>query len=594
MPIRLKRKVAKARVTPQLSQTNKSYRNDSFAGGIYDVAGNTATLSNSTDLERLEKDLFGLFEISDNPNYYVVQGDILGHAEVRIVEPVFAYKDLIKLYYSSTILQQCVDSMVTNIESYGVDLEYIGEEGKEDTRAAQNEKTRIKRILNTLTSDGRSIQEHRAASRVDKEVFGSRHFEVIRDAAGRVVSFDHISTSTLRVTTREKSITVVPFYDTETGTFKELRRRFRRFVQIADDGRKTWFKEYGDPRSIDPSTGKVNDELEIEDEATEIYADFRYTPGTPYGIPRWSGAIPSLLGSREAEMVNLNFFRDNAIPAMAVMVSGGALTEESFEKINQYIAGVRGAASMNRIVVLEAMTDGAEAAAIDGSQPAPRITMEPLLSERQHEGLFAGYINEAERKTRSAFRLPPIYIGSAQDYNRASAFASVLTADQQIFIPERLAWDDLFERVVLSTHKIKFWRVKSSGPGLQDPAEVARIVNSLGREGALTANIAIKLANRYLDADIRPVMDDWGNMPFSIVMQHVKEGKVYAGLDDFEEVINENLPEEEDDELDMRDANVPLVKMSRRLLNAISNTMDDKLQEALQSIADTHAGNEFQ
>ena len=477
--------------------------------------------------------------------------------------------------------------MVTNIESYGTELEYIGPEGQEDSRAAQNEQNRIKRLLGTLTSDGRPLSKHREDSRVDYEVLGARCFEVIQDAVGRVVGFDHVTTVNMRMTSKEKDYTDVWVTDPETGARKQIKRRFRRFVQIGDMGKKTWFKEFGDPRKIDPTTGKVNNSLPIEDEATSIFFDGRYCPGTPVGVPRWAGAIPALLGSREAEMVNLNFFRDNAIPAMAILVSGGALTEESFDKIESYIAGVRGAKSMNRIVVMEAVAEGTEAAAIDGSLPAPKVDIKPMLSERQHEGLFEKYIKEGERKARSSFRLPPIYIGSAEEYNRASAFASVLTADQQIFVPERTAWDKMFENIVLSTHNIRFWRVRSAGPGLQDPQEVARVVNSLGREGALTPNIAIKIANRYLDADIRPVMDEWGNIPFNVVMQHLKDEKVIKGLDIFEEQLNDAVPPDPEDEADPNDPTPTMQKTLRRLLDSATEGLAHQLDEVQQSIAST-------
>ncbi len=585
MATKTRRKISvNKRVKPTAAprKVRNEYRN--FIGGVADdITGNAAELAELTDLASMNKGMFGLFE-DTSPNYSVIYGDIMEQHQLRVIEPVYAYRDLLKLFHSSTILRQCVDSYVTNIESYGLELEYIGPDGQDTGRAAKNEKNRIERLLSVLTSDGRTLGKHREASRVDKEILGARCFEVIQDATGRVVTFDHVPASTIRMTSREKEYTELYVTDASTGARKKIKRRFRRFVQVGDGGKKTFFKEYGDPRSINPTTGKVDNTLPIEDEATSIYYDSMYCPGTPCGVPRWAGAIPSLLGSREAEMVNLNFFRDNAIPAMAILVSGGALTEESFDKIESYIAGVRGQKSMNRIVVMEAVSEGAEAAAIDGSLPAPKVDIKPMLSERQHEGLFKDYIKESERKARSAFRLPPIYIGSAEEYNRASAFASVLTADQQIFVPERMAWDEMFENVVLSTHNLNYWRVRSAGPGLQDPQEVARVVNSLGREGALTPNIAIKIANRYLDADIRPVTDEWGNVPFSIISQYVKDGKVLDGLDIFEEELNEVVTPPEDEAVQEGNV-VPFKKMLQALLDDVTGVLEDKLDDALQSIA---------
>lgn len=579
----------KIRLTKKSSETSKSRlaSKDPAIGGFHRPIGYTSGLQDALEVENITKNVYGIFDTNYNPHYSVVEGDIITpEGGLRIIEPVYAYKDLLKVYYSSSILRQCVDSYRTNIEAYGLVVEYTGPEGQESSRAAQNEKMRLMRLLGTLTSDGRTLKQHREDSRVDYEVLGGRCFEIQRDAAGRVVGFDHVPTATMRMTNREKEYTPITYTDPMSGAIRAGYKRFCRFVQIDEYGKKTWFKEWGDPRMIDPATGKVNNALSIEEEATEIYYQALYSPGTCYGVPRWVGALPAMLGAREAEMVNLNFFRDNAIPAMAVLVSGGALTEESFEKIKSYIDGVRGQKSMNRIVVLEAMADAGEMAALDGSLPAPRVDMKPMMSERQHEGLFKDYIADGAEKARSSFRLPPIYIGSAQDYNRASAFASMLTADEQIFQPERMSWDDMFHRVVLSTHGLRYWRAKSTGPGIKDPQEVARIINSLGREGALTANIAIKIANRYLDANIEPVMKDWGDIPFSLVMQYVKAGKTIDGLDIFEEELDQVLPPEEDDPLDNRDANLPLQKSLRRLLDNVVTKMQDDLDEAVNNIED--------
>lgn len=583
-------KIRKTQPANKVKTRQDRLHENSISGGQRDVIGFTAGLADATDLEKMQKGIYGLFEGGGNPHYQVIYGNIMdSQGNWRVIEPIYAYRDLLKILACSTILRQCIDAYVTNIESYGMELEYVGPDGEQDSRAARNEKARIWRVLGTLTSDGRSLTQHRERSRFDKETLGARCFEIIRDAAGRVVGFDHVETCSIKPTSKDKVFTQSIVTDPMTGTSKAVERRFRRYLQVTEEGRKVWFKEYGDPRSINPETGEVDNSLEIEDQATELYYDSIYTPGTPVGVPRWAGAIPALLGSREAEMVNLNFFRDNAIPALAVLVSGGALTEESFEKIDQYITGVRGASSMNRIVVMEAVSDGAEAAAIDGSLPAPKVDIKPMLSERQHEGLFQNYIGDAERKVRETFRLPPVYVGSAEEYNRASAFASIMTAEQQVFIPERKAWDYMFDRVVLSTHNLRYWKVRSAGPGMQDPAEVARVVNSLGREGALTPNIAVKLANRYLDADIPIITDEWGDVPFNVIMSYIDQGDTIPGLDIFEERVNEAVENdpllvEQEEEEDGTRALTGTSKSLRRLLNKVYGKMQHQLDDAVQSI----------
>lgn len=578
------------KIKPNPKAQEKQRTRNAFAGGqtggLPMTIGHTASLSDTLDAEIISKGIFG--DDTHSPHYTVVEADISGEPHTSIVPTVFNYRDLLRIFMNSTVLRECVDSIRTNVESYGFDMEYIGPTGQQQSRASLNEQMRLERLLQSLTSDGRDLRQHREDSRIDKEVLGARAFEVIEDAVGRVVSFEHVPMVTLRMTRKDRVPTQIEVPDAN-GRMTIRSRRFRRFVQTRSDGKRTYFKEFGDPRPIDPKDGSVNPALPIEDQATAIYYDAIYFPGNPCGVPRWVGAIPALLGAREAEMVNLEFFRDNAIPAMAVLVSGGALTEESFEKIEAYISGVRGRQSMNRIVVLEATAEGSDAAAIDGSLPAPRVDLKPMLSERQHEGLFKNYVDEAERKARQAFRLPPVYIGSANDYNRASAFASMMTADQQIFVPERMSFDFMFDRIVMSSHNFRYWRIRSAGPGLTDPQEVARIVNSLGREGAFTPNMAIKLANRFLDADIPLIKEDWGNVPYSATAALIKSGKEVPGLDFFVEVANEQLPPadgEDPNPADPANDNMdPVQKIIRRIADDVSDQLAGQLDEIMQSIA---------
>ena len=53
------------------------------------------------------------------------------------------------------------------------------------------------------------------------------------------------------------------------------RKRFRRYVQIRD-GKRVYFKEFGDPRLINARTGKVDDNAEVP--ATEIIHFKLYCP----------------------------------------------------------------------------------------------------------------------------------------------------------------------------------------------------------------------------------------------------------------------------------------------------------------------------
>lgn len=467
----------------------------------------------------------------------------LGATGNQPIRPMYDFNMLAALVQKSNILRQCIEAYVVNIESFGYTLEYIGPEGEEGSEEAKAEKVRLESFL-ALPNAEQSLRTMRERSRWDMETYGARAFEIIRNPQGEITSMVHVPSFSLRMTRREADPVMVEVSipnpaDPSQTIDKTLPRFFCRYVQLTASGmRRVYFKEFGDPRSIDPTDGTVNDTLSIEDQATEILYLNIYTPGHIYGLPRWIGNVPAILGSRESEMVNLNFFRENAIPAMAVLISGGTLTQDSFEIIEQYLNQVKGQKAMQRILLLEASADDT-AGSVDHGPTAPKIDMKPMISERQQEGLFQDYDQKNQQKIRSSFRLPPIYAGRAEDYTRASAQASILTAENQIFIPERQAFDDIMNTYILRSYNPRFWRYKSMGVPVTDPESLATMLEAFEKSGALTPNIVIKIANKMLGVDIKPVMEDWGDYPFSAVMSYINKGAMIEGLDDFvKEIMN--------------------------------------------------------
>lgn len=455
------------------------------------------------------------------------------------LNPSFSFEQLAKIVQGSNTLRQCIESYVVNIESYGHTLEYIGAEGKEDKPQVQAEKVMLESFLSNCSPE-LSLREIRERSRWDMETYAVRFFELSRDRAGRFVLFDHVPGMTMRRTRRETIPTDVVIEvpnpaDPSQMIKKTATRNFCRFVQMsygAGGWKKVYFKEFGDPRSISPENGEVDNSLSVEQQATEILMLNLYTPGQVYGLPRWFGQLPSILGSREAEIVNLNFFKENAIPAMVVLCSGGALTKTSFDAVDQYMNAIRGKKAMNRILVLEAQADDVTGS-IDKSAGSTRVDMKPMGSDRQQDALFSKYDDANQAKVRSSFRLPPIYTGRAEDYTRASAFASMITAEQQIFQPERSSFDDMMNQKILRTYRPKYWKFKSGGIPIVDPDVMGNMILALDETGALTPNAVIKIANRVLGVEIKPVAEDWGDFPFQATLQYINQGKDVPGLTEY-------------------------------------------------------------
>jgi len=459
----------------------------------------------------------------DDPFKDLYTGGGLGGA-LNIIEPAYNLYALMRLPQENSILAQCIDAMATNVDGHGHMLYYVGPEGKETTPSARKEKAKLAQLLDYPNEDY-TFGELRNRLRRDYETLGFFTMETPRDKKKQIVGLNHLPAHTMRRTARDTQTTRVtmtlPRGEQESVT---VDKRFCRFVQMIGN-RKVFFKEFGDPRTIDPNTGLVNNSLSLEDSATEVIFYSRYTPGLPYGVPRWFNQLPAIMGGRQAELTNLDFFKENAIPAMVLLVSGGLVTEESITAIENSFRNARGRKSMNRVAIVEVGGD-VSTASESGAIPVPRVELKPLQGDRQGDALFANYENANEEKIRSSFRLPPIFLGKSTDYTFATARTSYEIAEGQVFRPERKLFDDMINRLVLSTYNPVFWQFRSMPPRLAAREDIIRAVNVFERVGALTPNVAIQMANEFFDLEITPVGEFWGDYPFALVQTLAQTGQL--------------------------------------------------------------------
>jgi len=451
----------------------------------------------------------------------------------NILQPPYNPYTLMRFPNENNTLRQCIDAMVVNIESMGYRLEYTGPEGQDDSKEARAEKVRLEALLDQPNGEY-GLLELRERRRRDYETYGYCYLEVCRGAyTTEILSFYHVSAHTMRLTALDAKPTEVNIWLNRDGKFirTKVQRRFRRFVQEVGT-KKIYFKEFGDPRNISSANGEVLPSNSTEEAATEILMSSLYSPGTPYGTPRWINQLPAVMGSRESELTNLQFFKDNAIPAMAVLVSGGQLTSDSITEIEEHINAVQGRKSIHRVMVLEA--EGYEkSTAADKSIPAPKLEIKPLIHDRQNDALFQEYDKNNQAKVRSSFRLPPIFIGRSEDTTYATAQSSLVMAEAQIFGPERNKVDDLFNFTLLADGEGKppqYWGFRSNPPRIVDPATIVTALSTLDTLGALTPNIAIGIANELFDLSINTVTHTWGDFPFSMSQKLLDKGEL-SGLE---------------------------------------------------------------
>lgn len=439
--------------------------------------------------------------------------DNSANASVWISHPV-DMRGLKELVDDSTILPQCIKAYKNNIAGFGMSVHYMSDYD-EETAEMKAEWTQLEEIVNLLNMDIMAKEVFENVIR-DRETYGIAYCEVIRDFSGDVVQLEFIiDTPSVDMTyPLEPYMDVEYYYKGKTVARKKKFRKFRQ--QIA--GKTVYFKEFGDPRIMDKKTGTYleegGDPIEYDNQANEII-EFRIG-SMPYGEVRWIGQVLTVDGNRRAEVLNNNYFREGRHTPLMIVVKGGTLSDESFDKLKSYMAEIKGENGQHAFVVLETESNE-NATALDGEKQAD-IEIKDLASILQKDELFQEYQENGRKKTQSAFLLPDLYVGYTTDFNRATAQTAMEVTEKQVFQPERtsLAWT--VNNRLLNGYRFRYVEVKFDDPDITNPDDIQKILNITERAGGLTPNLAKEVTYNTLGKDgCEDYEGDWGDIPLQYV-----------------------------------------------------------------------------
>jgi PBSX family phage portal protein len=465
----------------------------------------------------------------------------------QVIPPPFDLLTLAMLPEQNTELLPCVQAMEVNIEAFGHRLvpRMKGEVSASIRAAMQAERMRLENFFAYVSMED-SLIETRRKRRVDLETTGNGYLEVIRNAAGDIQSLRHLPSYQMRLSKLDdEPIKVdVPILRVRPDLSVEVVRvpwwrRFRRYVQsraiyagnlsYVGGYKVRWFKAYGDPRVYDCDTGELvpaDKAASFPDErrANEVLHTGLYSARTPYGLPRFIGNLLSILGDREAESINFQTFKNNNIPSMMLLVSNGQLTEGTIGRIRDFVESqIQGSGNYSKFLIVEA--EGLEEGE-DGGQV--KVEVKPLTGEQHKDALFQKYSKNNQDKVRRAFRLPPIMIGSAEDYTRSTAETSRRLADEQVFAPEREAFDDIVNRLLFPDMGITHWKFRSNTPNTTDNVELVRILGGAEKTGGMTPRIARMMLEDILGQEL-PLFpsefEEKADLPFSLLMAEAVKNK---------------------------------------------------------------------
>lgn len=386
------------------------------------------------------------------------------------ISPRYSAKTLMEWYEKSNALRQNVDAYAVNIDGHGytyepeIDLEADNTDDQiraiiqleqaesldsvdavdpePDEIAARKKKLadEQRKELLLLQSffeyccDESSFVVLRKTLRQDIEACGYGFQEITRNAKGQPARFKYIEAQTVFLLPMDAFPT--EWKETRRTASKSLKKAtmstfFRRYIQRIGTS-KIYFKQYGDPRVVSALTGKYYSDLEAlktaepgdvtqgkaaGKPATEIKHFNVHSPLTPYGVPRWIGNLLSVLGARASEEVNYAYFENKSVPPLALLVSGGKLSQDSTDKIRDFITNeIKGKDNYHKILILEAMGESGNAFENGGQ---PKIELKPLTEAQNSDALFQNYDERSMDKVGMSFRLPRMLRGDTRDFNRS-------------------------------------------------------------------------------------------------------------------------------------------------------------------------------
>jgi PBSX family phage portal protein len=382
------------------------------------------------------------------------------------LQPPFDPQVLLNLAQTNNTLNQCVEVMEVNIDGTGYDFV----KADEKVEMNQEELGKIKGLFDEPYPQ-HSFSKIRRKIRRELESVGYAYLEVLRSVAGEIVGFRNMTTHNVRMVKLDDPV-LVKRKLIRNGKEVELQlwSRERRFVQRVAATTMVYYKEFGVERDLNRETGKwagtsPEEQCPPDKKATElimigVHPDIQ----TPYFVPRWVNQMPSVVGSRKAEEQNLEFFDAGGMPPAIVFIQGGTLAGDAADQLRNYLSGKN--KNKHRAVVVEAQSSSGS---LD-SAGAVQVKVERFGGEKGNDMLFEKYDTKTEEHVRVGFRIPPLFLGKAADYNFATAITTYMVAEAQVFKPERDLFDELINTTILRSLGIKTVKLKSKPITLQDVA----------------------------------------------------------------------------------------------------------------------------
>ena len=372
------------------------------------------------------------------------------------------------------------------------------------------------------------FEELRRRKTRDREQVGQGAIEISRDSRGDPETLGYIPGHTIYPVEGmspwmelEEKFKVSPI----SSRVRMRKRRFRTYVQVVKGtiDAPVYFKQFGDPRTVSRITGKAYKDPAAMKKAepkapaaNELLYFPIHSPSTVVGVPRWVGQIRNVEGMRAAEETNYLYFDNKSVPVGAWICENGTLGPSMSQALIDYMKGVKGRDAFHRSVVIELAV---EPHGRDETPPDKRLRWESFMSDQRTDAAFLEYCKACRDQVGSAFRLPPLLRGEApSELTRANSYASLEFAEQQVFAPERRAFDWVINKYIMPSIGCELVKFTSKGPVTADAESVSAAVQIFATQGGLVPGDVRKAAAQVLSMDLPPIEQDWVKQPLALTL----------------------------------------------------------------------------
>lgn len=400
------------------------------------------------------------------------------------------------LMEQNTRLASCIRAFAGNTVGYGWDIVPVDELTEDTPPEMLTEIEREKAILKEFfksPNDEMPTTTLMKLMKTDEESTGNGYIEVWRDVEGKPRGMAHVPSHTCRVM-----------------------KGGRGYAQIRA-GSRVYFKNFGDPRIMDSETGEFLSErdgtwldeektIPFSQRANEIIHFKIYSPRSSYyGIPRYVAASPAISGNRLAAMRNVNFFDNDAVPRMLITVSGGELTASTMQNLKQFFKKeARGVFNAHRVAVLQAEKKQVSIQKEGGV----KIEVHPLTVGKTDDASFMSYRKANDSEVREAFGIAEIFLGTAEDVNRATALVTQKTTNEQVFEPDISEKEYRINHTIVKAFGVRLVKFVFKRPKLAAQGEEAKAAKDYGEAGGYTLNdLRRKLVGKPYPKELAPYAD---------------------------------------------------------------------------------------